>query len=91
MLYPEDTTKAAMEVKARLSKQLLITNLGPARQFLCIEIHPEEISTGTGTGITISLGQRTFIPTILKRFNMQNSNGASTPMDPNVKLDLAED
>jgi len=28
---------------------------------------------------------------ILKRFNMQNAHDVSTPMDPNVKLDLAED
>jgi hypothetical protein len=28
---------------------------------------------------------------ILKRFNMQNAHDVSTPMDSNVKLDLAED
>jgi hypothetical protein len=93
MLYPEDATKAAIEVKARLSKKYKITNLGPARPFLGIEIHREETgsSTGTGTVTGISLGQKAFITTILKGFNMQNAHGASTPMDPNVKLDLAED
>jgi len=37
MMYPEDATKAAIEVKARLSEQYKITNLGPACQFLGIE------------------------------------------------------
>ena len=91
MLYPEEATKAAIEVKARLSEKYTITNLGPASQFLGIEIHSGENSTGIGTCTAISLGQKTFISTILKRFNMQNAHGASTPMDPNVKLDLAED
>jgi hypothetical protein len=91
MLYPEDATKAAIEVKARLSEKYKITILGPAHKFLGIEIRRDENSTGTGTGTGISLGQMTFINTILKRFNMQNAHSASTPMDPNVKLDLAED
>jgi len=87
MLYPEDATNAAIEVKARLLEKYKITNLGPANQFLGIEIHPEVNCTSTG----ISLGQKTFITMILKQFNMQNAHGASTPMDPNVKIDLAED
>ena len=93
MLYPEDATKAAIEVKARLSEKYMITNLGPALQFLDIGIHREEncTGTGTGTGTGISFGQKAFITMILKRFNMQNAHGASTPMYPNVKLDLAED
>jgi len=91
ILYLEDATKAAIEVKARLSENYKITNLGPAHQFLGIEIHPEEYGTSTGTGTTISLGQKVFITTILKEFNMQNAHGAAAPMDANVKLDLAED
>jgi hypothetical protein len=90
MLYPEDATKAAIKVKARLSEKYKITNLSPARQFLGIEIHHEENSTGTSPGTVISLGQKALITTILKRFNMQNAHDVSTPMDPNVKLDLAE-
>jgi hypothetical protein len=87
MLYPEDTTKAAIKVKGRLSEKYKITNLRPACQFLVIEFTREENSTPTA----ISLGQKTFITTILKRFNMQNAHGASSPMDPNVKLDLVQD
>jgi hypothetical protein len=33
MLYPEDATKAVIEVKARLSEKYKITNLGLLRQF----------------------------------------------------------
>jgi hypothetical protein len=61
MLYRKDTTKAAMEVKSWLSEKYKITNLGPACQFLSIEIHPEENGTG------ISLGQRAFIIMLCKR------------------------
>jgi len=91
MLYPEAATKPVIEFKARLSEKYEITNFGPARQFLGIKIHREDNSTGTGTGTAISLGQKTFITTILKRFYMQNPHGALTPVDPNVQLDLAED
>jgi hypothetical protein len=85
MLYSEDATIAAIEVKAMLSENSNITTLGPAHQILGIEFHCEENGTG------ISLGQKAFITMILKRFNMQNAHGASTLMDPNVKLDLGED
>ena len=58
MSYPEAATKATIEVKAKLSEKYKITNLGPACQFLGIEIHCED-------------------------------NGIR--LDPNIKLDLAED
>jgi hypothetical protein len=83
MSYLEAAAKAAIEVKAKLSQKYKITNLGPARQFLSIEIHRD------GTGV--SLSQKAYITTILRRFDMEHTHGISTPMDPNVKLDLAED
>jgi hypothetical protein len=85
MLHPKDATKAARDVKARLSEQYKITNLSAARQFLGIKIHCKE------NGTSNSLGQKAFITINLKRFNMQNAHNVSTPMDHNVKLDLAED
>jgi len=85
MSYPEAAAKAAIEVKAKLSEKYKITNLGPARQFLGIEIYHDEIGTG------ISLGQKAYITTILRRFGIEHSHGVSTRMDPDVKLDLAED
>jgi len=83
MSYPEAATKAAIEVKAKLSEKYKITNLGPARQFLGIKIHRD--------GTRISLGQKAYITTILRRFDMEHTHGVSTPMDSNTKLDLAED
>ena len=87
MMYArtESATKAAIEVKAKLSEKHKITNFGPARQFLGIEIHRYENGTG------ISRGQQAYITTIHKRFHMQDAHAVATPMDPNVKLDLADD
>jgi len=62
MLFPENVTNAAIEVKSRLSGQYKITHSGLSRQFLDIEIYREE--TGTGTGI--SLGQNSFITRTFK-------------------------
>jgi len=87
MSYPEAAAKAAIEVKAKLSEKYKITNLGPARQFLGIEIHRD----GTGDGTGVSLGQKAYIITILRQFSMKHTYDVSMPMDPNVKLDLAED
>jgi hypothetical protein len=87
MLYPDDATKATIQGKARLSEKYNIINLGPALQFLGIDIQHDEIGTGTA----ISLGQKAFITTILNQFNMQNRQGALTPMDSNMKPDLGED
>jgi hypothetical protein len=85
MLNLNDATKAAIQVEARLSEKYKITNLGLARQFVGTDIHREE------NGIGISLGKKAFITTILKRFDMWNAPDVSTPMDPHVRLDLAED
>jgi len=85
MSYLEAATKTAIEVKATLSEKYKITDLGPARQFLGIEIYRDENGTRT------RLSQNAYITTILKRFSMEHSHGISTPMDPNIKLDLAED
>ena len=85
MMYArtESATKAVIEVKAKLPDKYRITNLGQARQFLHIEIHYDDHS--------ISLGQKAFITTIPKRFHMHDAHGVTTPMDPNVKVDLADD
>jgi hypothetical protein len=85
MSYPEATTKAAIVLKAKLSEKYKITNLGRSRHFLSIEIYRDENGTG------ISLSQKSYITTILKRFGMEHSHTVSTPIDPNIKLDLAED
>jgi len=82
MMYAstESASKAVIEVKAKLSEKYKITNLSAARQFLGIEIHHDDHG--------ISFGQLAFITTILKGFDMHE---VTTPMDPIVKLDLADD
>jgi len=85
MSYQESAAKAAIEVKAKLSEKYKVMNHGPPRQFLGIRIYPDEIGTG------ISLSQKANITTIIRRFGMEQSHGVWMPMDPNVKLDLAED
>jgi hypothetical protein len=82
MSYPEAATKAAIEVKGKLSEKYMITNLGLACQFLGIKIHYEVTR--------ISLSQKAFITMIIRRFGMEHIHGFSTPMDPNAKLDLAK-
>jgi hypothetical protein len=83
MSLPEAATKAAIEVKAKISEKYKITNLGPAYQFLSIEINRN--------GTRVSLGEKGYITTILRRFGMKHTHGVLTPMDPNGKLDLAKD
>jgi hypothetical protein len=77
--------QVAIMVKAKLSENYKITNLWPARQFLSIEIYHDTIGTG------ISLGQKAYITTILRRFGMEHNGSVPAPIDPNVKLDLAKD
>ena len=62
-----------------------ITNLGAAKQFLGIQITNDDDASG------ISLGQKAFISTILKRYGMEEAYGAATPMNASVRLDLAEE
>jgi hypothetical protein len=58
-----------------------ITNLGPARQFLDIEMYHE-------INGSISIGQKAFINPILKQFHM--AYDAATPLDERVKLELVK-
>jgi hypothetical protein len=83
LAYAPSAAKEAEEIKMALAATYKITNLGTARQFLGIEIHYENDG--------ISLGQRVFIDTVLKRFHMEAAHGAATPLDDKVKLDLAEE
>jgi len=87
ILYPDDTTKAAVEVNARLSEMYEIINPNHPHEFLTIEIHSGQNGTNTGIG----LGLKACIATMFKWFNIQNAHHVSTPGERNVKLDLAED
>jgi len=83
MSYLEAATKAAIEVKAKLSEKYKIMKLGLEHQFLAIEIHPDD------TGI--SLSQTVYIATILRQFGMEHTHGFQMPMNPNLMLNLGKD
>ena len=57
-----------------------MTDLGPARQFLGIQIERNRQAR------TIRIHQKPYAESVLKRFGMEACNGVSTPMDPNVQL-----
>ena len=80
IFYPQNAKAAVDYIKSRLMKQYRITNLGPTRQFLGIDI--ERHADGS-----ISLGQPAYVKLILKRFRMEDAHPVSTPLDPHVKLD----
>jgi len=82
MSYLEAAAKAAIEVKVKLTEKYKISNLDAVCQFLGIEIHRDSTR--------VSLSQKASITMILRRFDMEHTHGISTPMDSNVRLDLAE-
>jgi hypothetical protein len=63
-LFPEDNTKAGIDVDARLPEYPKINNLGLAAQFLGIEIQTNE------NGSPMSPGQHAFISMILEQCNL---------------------
>jgi hypothetical protein len=84
LCYPDEAMDAAQRVKQALMKQYKMKVLDAAQQFLGLEISRR--SDGT-----ISLGQQAYVNTILKRFDMLDARAAYTLLDPNVKLDRADE
>lgn len=70
--------------KARISKQYKMTDLGPAKRFLNLQI--ERLSNGD-----IRLGQSIYVERILERFDMSSCNGTATPMETKRKLASTQD
>ena len=66
-----------------LRRVINVIDMGPIKRFLSMNI------TRDRAACTISLSQGTYINTILKQFNMTESYGVSTPLDPNVVLSTA--
>jgi hypothetical protein len=83
MLFQTDETDCALRVKRALNTKYKMTDLGKAKKFLGLEI--EYHSDG---GISIS--QEAYINKVLRRFGMHEAHGLSTPLDPNVKLDITD-
>jgi len=67
------------EIKRLLQAKYKMCDLGAVKRFLGIEIEREEDGS-------ISICQRTYIDTILKRFGQQDAKSAKTPLDHQVDL-----
>ncbi|KMQ82111.1 retrovirus-related pol polyprotein from transposon tnt 1-94 [Lasius niger] len=67
-------------LKARLSEQFRMTDLGEARHFLGIRIQRNE-TTGE-----LYLDQETYLRRVLERYGIRDCKPVSTPCDPNQKL-----
>jgi len=83
LAYAPTVAHTLEEIKKAIATTYKITNLGTAQQFLRILIH----FSNDG----ISLSQRVFIDSILKRFHMETAHGAATPLDDKVMLDHVEE
>ena len=70
-------------IKKLLSDNYRMTDLGPARQFLSIQI--DRLPSGE-----ICLSQERFVQTILQRFQMEDCNGVATPMESGIVLRRAQ-
>jgi Reverse transcriptase (RNA-dependent DNA polymerase) len=75
MLLITKSKKLLSEVKKELAQAYKVTDLGPAKYFLGVEI----IRNASGV---ISLSQGGFAGTILDRFKMTDCKAVITPMDP---------
>jgi hypothetical protein len=63
-------------VKQQLRERFKMKDLGRVRRFLGIEVDEN-----------FNLSQTSYIGAILRRFRMENAKSATSPMDPNVRLD----
>jgi len=57
MSYPEAATKAAIEVKGKLSGKYMIPNLGLAYQFVSTEIHCQDNRISLDPNIMLDLAE----------------------------------
>jgi len=80
------TKRVPLTVKTGISENYKITSLNLRCQFLDIKMQSGEYGPGTN----ISLGCKILTTTILKQFNLQKSSHLLTPMNPIMKLHLAE-
>ena len=84
LLFSPDK-RAIHSMKAKLSAKYRMLDLRPVHQFLGIQIERDRQKC------TLRIHQKPYIEAILKRFQMDNCNGVSTPMEANLQLDPASD
>ena len=90
ILYVDDLLLAAKhrrridQAKSLLHSRYRMNDLGPARQFLGLEI--DHLPNGN-----LKLHQTRFITRVLRRFEMEDCNGVQTPMEPGRRLEPAKE
>ncbi|KAF3665269.1 Retrovirus-related Pol polyprotein from transposon TNT 1-94 [Capsicum annuum] len=86
LLYIDDMLIAAkdmreiIKVKAQLSKEFNMKNLGAAKKIISMEIPKDRDNS------KLYLSQKRYIEKVLHRFNMQNAKPVSTPLAAHFKL-----
>ena len=87
LLYVDDlqlffnSRKEVEEIKKKLREKYRMVDLGPARQFLGMNIDRTESG--------YALYQTLYIESLLRRFKMMDAYGVDTPIDNHVSLDIA--
>ena len=75
--------EAIRTVKDLLRTKYQMSDLGAVQQFLGIQVVRDRNAR------SIHINQAPYIETVLKRFQMNNCNSVSTPMDPSVRFQAA--
>ena len=70
------------QIKTKLNKHFKVKSLGQLSIIIGIKVHQEDH--------LIKISQTRYIDTLLKKYGLQDMNPVSTPMDPNIKLDVLE-
>ena len=78
LIFLGNNNQMIEEFKGTMTQEFEMTDLGPMKYFLGLEVRQEE------TGIFIS--QEKYAKDILERFKMDSCNPISTPMEPGAKL-----
>ncbi|KAL7284965.1 hypothetical protein ACG7TL_000054 [Trametes sanguinea] len=74
------TTDLVYAFKANISKRFEMSDLGAMRWILGIEVERNRHER------TIAISQRAYLDTIIARFNLENANPVSTPLQPGSAL-----
>ncbi|KAE8671027.1 hypothetical protein F3Y22_tig00112000pilonHSYRG00251 [Hibiscus syriacus] len=78
LIFMGNNDEMIEEFKGTMTREFEMTDLGLMKFFLGLEVRQVE------TGIFVS--QETYAKEILKKYNMENCNPVSTPMEPGAKL-----
>jgi hypothetical protein len=89
-VHVDDCTSAASnlalvgEIKAGIGKHVEVVDLGEIHWLLGIEVKRNREQC------TLSLSQKSYIASILRRYNLEDTKPLSIPMNPNVNLSSAQ-